>query len=72
ICELFTRMYFPEDHPSALATSKLKEVAEKFAAQVDEKSFTPAEIQGFLLARKMDPMTALKGGRCLEKPGREE
>ena len=60
ICELFTRMYSPKDHPSALATSELKEVAEKFAAQLDEKSFTPAEIQGFWLTQKMDPMKALR------------
>ncbi len=60
ICELFTRMYSPKDHPSSLATSELKEVAEKFAAKLDEKSFTPAEIQGFLLTRKTDPMKALR------------
>ena len=60
ICELFTRMYSPKDHPSALATCELKEVAEKFAAQLDEKSFTPAEVQGFLLTRKIDPMKALR------------
>ena len=53
-------MYSPKDHPSTLATSELEEVAEKFAAQLDDKSFTLAEIQGFLLTQKMDPMKALR------------
>jgi len=60
ICELFTRMYSPDGHPSTLATSELKEVAEKFAAKLEENSLTPAEIQGFLLTRKTDPMKALR------------
>ena len=60
IYELFARMYFPKDHSSALATSELKEVVEKFAAQLDENAFTSTEIQGFLLTRKMDTMKALR------------
>ena len=60
ICELFTRMYSHDDHPCALATSQLKETAEKFAAGLDENFFTPAEVQGFLLTRKTDPMKALE------------
>lgn len=67
ICELFTHMYSPKDHLSALATSTLKEVAKKFAAKLDEKSFTPAETQGFLLTRKMDSMKALREAEAWEK-----
>ncbi|KAF2685080.1 P-loop containing nucleoside triphosphate hydrolase protein [Lentithecium fluviatile CBS 122367] len=39
---------------------KLKAMAEQFAEQVPECTFSPAEIQGFLLTRKKEPSRALK------------
>ena len=38
---------------------KVVEIAAKFAELIPEKTFTPAEIQGFLLTRKKEPMKAL-------------
>ncbi|MCJ1315988.1 hypothetical protein MMC15_001308 [Xylographa vitiligo] len=38
----------------------LKEIAAKFADLLEEETFTPAEIQGFLLTRKKEPRRALE------------
>jgi mitochondrial chaperone BCS1 len=38
---------------------ELIDIAKKFAAQVPDAVFSPAEIQGFLLKRKMEPRRAL-------------
>ncbi|KAF2798833.1 P-loop containing nucleoside triphosphate hydrolase protein [Melanomma pulvis-pyrius CBS 109.77] len=40
--------------------AQLKAMAEEFAAQLPENTFSPAEIQGFLLMRKKEPSRALK------------
>lgn len=42
------------------ATTHLEEIASQFAAKLPENTFTPAEIQGFLLTRKKEPERALK------------
>ena len=39
---------------------KLGEMAEMFADKLAEETFSPAEIQGFLLERKKDPEAALR------------
>lgn len=41
------------------ATTTLEEIASKFADRLPENTFTPAEIQGYLLTRKKDPQRAL-------------
>ncbi|KAL8922443.1 MAG: hypothetical protein Q9208_005165 [Pyrenodesmia sp. 3 TL-2023] len=38
----------------------LKDIAVAFAKKLPDKAFSPAEIQGFLLTRKNEPMRALK------------
>lgn len=38
---------------------ELKDMAEKFTAQLPADSLSPAEIQGYLLMRKKDPQRAL-------------
>ncbi len=45
------------DHP--LTELELGEIARKFAEEVPDDMFSPAEIQGFLLKRKKDPRKAL-------------
>ena len=40
--------------------SELKDIATEFAARLPESTFTPAEIQGYLLTRKKEPMRALE------------
>ncbi|MCJ1285440.1 hypothetical protein MMC26_004780 [Xylographa opegraphella] len=40
--------------------SDLKDIAAKFADLLEEETFTPAEIQGFLLTRKKEPKRALE------------
>jgi len=42
-----------------LSQEELSEEAGKFAAQVPDDMFSPAEIQGFLLKRKKDPRRAV-------------
>jgi len=42
-----------------LSTEELNEEAGKFAKQVPDDTFSPAEIQGFLLKRKKDPRRAV-------------
>ena len=44
------------------ATPNLQEIAAEFAALFEEGTFTPAEIQGFLLTQKKDPIKALREG----------
>lgn len=44
----------------ALIEGSLEDIAAKFADYIPESAFTPAEVQGFLLTRKKDPMKALK------------
>ena len=43
-----------------LALTQLKDIAAEFAARLPESTFTPAEIQGYLLTRKKEPMRALE------------
>ena len=42
-----------------LSHTELLELAEKFSAHLPGDTFSPAEIQGFLLTRKKDPKTAV-------------
>ena len=42
------------------AATHLEEIASQFAARLPENTFTPAEIQGFLLTRKKEPERALE------------
>jgi chaperone BCS1 len=44
-----------------LPPEKLAEMADQFAAQVPDMTFSPAEIQGYLLMKKKDPVGAVKG-----------
>ncbi len=44
---------------SDLTALQLHEIASAFAASLDENTYTPAEIQGFLLTRKKEPVKAL-------------
>lgn len=46
--------------PEALDREELVKMAERFAEMVPEDTFSPAEIQGFLLVRKMEPGRALR------------
>jgi chaperone BCS1 len=47
----------PEEKPEA--EMELEEIAARFADLLPEATFTPAEIQGFLLTRKKEPRRAL-------------
>lgn len=49
----------PTTPASDLTASQLHDIATKFAATLEEDTFTPAEIQGFLLTRKKEPVRAL-------------
>ncbi|KAL9070789.1 MAG: hypothetical protein Q9157_005691 [Trypethelium eluteriae] len=55
-----------EDHKDGvaveaeLAKEELRGLARRFAEQVPDKRFTPAEIQGFLLTRRKDPVKAVE------------
>jgi chaperone BCS1 len=44
-----------------LKEEELIDIARKFAAQIPDDMFSPAEIQGFLLTRKMKPRRAVEG-----------
>jgi len=44
---------------SELTARQLHDIAAAFAVKLEEDTFTPAEIQGFLLTRKKDPVRAL-------------
>jgi len=51
----------PHPNPtSKLPLSELKDIAAEFAARLPDSMFTPAEIQGYLLTRKNEPMRALE------------
>lgn len=43
-----------------LPLSELDDIAAEFAARLPESTFTPAEIQGYLLTRKKEPIRALE------------
>ena len=43
-----------------LSPSSIEAVATRFAERMPEDKFTPAEVQGFLLTRKKEPMKALE------------
>ena len=45
--------------PALDGDANIEEIAAKFAEAIPENTFTPAEIQGFLLTRKKDPLRAL-------------
>jgi chaperone BCS1 len=45
---------------NGLGSEELKIMAESFASRIPEDVFSPADIQGYLLARKQDPSRALK------------
>ncbi|KAL8769426.1 MAG: hypothetical protein Q9209_004654 [Squamulea sp. 1 TL-2023] len=47
------------DEPSSPESTELQDIAMAFARMLPEETFTPAEIQGFLLTRKNEPMRAL-------------
>ncbi|KAI4114139.1 MAG: hypothetical protein LQ338_008048 [Usnochroma carphineum] len=49
-----------EEPKSPASTTSLQDVAAAFAKRLPEDTFTPAEIQGFLLTRKNEPMRALR------------
>jgi chaperone BCS1 len=44
---------------SELTATQLHDIATAFAVKLEENTFTPAEIQGFLLTRKKEPVRAL-------------
>jgi chaperone BCS1 len=46
-----------------LPPEKLAEMADQFAAQLPDTTFSSAEIQGFLLMKKKDPIGALAGSK---------
>ncbi|KAL8842252.1 MAG: hypothetical protein Q9170_000578 [Blastenia crenularia] len=48
------------EEPSWPESMGLDDIAAAFAKQLPEETFTPAEIQGFLLTRKNEPMRALQ------------
>ena len=48
---------FPCDKPRLM---ELQDIADKFAACLPESTFTPAEVQGYLLTRKKEPIRALQ------------
>ncbi|KAL8699475.1 MAG: hypothetical protein Q9201_005985 [Fulgogasparrea decipioides] len=47
------------EEPSSPQPTELHDIAAAFAKRLPEETFTPAEIQGFLLTRKNEPMRAL-------------
>ena len=50
----------PRSPVSPLTAEELKEIAREFADRIPEEAFSPAEIQGFLLTRKKEPLRALE------------
>jgi chaperone BCS1 len=46
-----------------LSLEKIAEMADQFAALLPETTFSPAEIQGYLLLKKKDPAAALAGAK---------
>ena len=51
----------PTSTPAAdLTAAQLESIAHEFAFKIPEDNFTPAEIQGFLLTRKKEPVRALR------------
>ncbi|KAL8698959.1 MAG: hypothetical protein Q9224_001617 [Gallowayella concinna] len=52
--------YSSSEEASSPEATELQDIAAAFARKLDEDTFTPAEIQGFLLTRKNEPMRALQ------------
>ncbi|KAL8937767.1 MAG: hypothetical protein Q9211_003515 [Gyalolechia sp. 1 TL-2023] len=48
------------EEPSSREPTELEDIAAEFAKLLPEETFTPAEIQGFLLTRKNEPQRALR------------
>ncbi|OKL58714.1 hypothetical protein UA08_06038 [Talaromyces atroroseus] len=81
-CELPRTLTNMTQHKSAAAppppsTEELATLANAFADRIPTDEFTPAEIQGFLLFNKKDPMRAIEEAESWvqgirEKKGREE
>jgi chaperone BCS1 len=46
--------------PLSIECTKLTELAAQFSASLPEETFSPAEVQGFLLMKKSDPEAAVK------------
>jgi chaperone BCS1 len=75
IRDIFTRMYTPavenmsksstlpsrNSNVLPLSSIALADMARQFAAKLPEDTFSPAEIQGYLLMKKSDPSGALNG-----------
>ena len=65
--DLFNLMYRDSASTIEHTTTKvidqaeLKDLAERFAKQMPEKVFSPAEVQGYLLLEKHNPQNAVKG-----------
>jgi chaperone BCS1 len=49
------------DTVARLAPEQLAELAHQFVEQLPDVTFSPAEIQGYLLMKKMDPLGAVAG-----------
>ncbi|OAL46911.1 BCS1-like ATPase-like protein [Pyrenochaeta sp. DS3sAY3a] len=56
----FMELLLAEAKRDLVAPEKLEEMARAFADQVPEGRFSPAEIQGYLLMKKRDPVKALE------------
>lgn len=56
---LKTRMQHSNHNPQ-LTAEELSDVANVFVSRLPEKQFSPAEIQGFLLTRRKEPLRALE------------
>ena len=48
-----------DPHSGLLTLDQIIQLAKEFAGQIPELTFSPAEIQGFLLTRKKDPQNAV-------------
>lgn len=48
----------PGNAIEVVTNAQLKEIAQEFASKIPDSVFTPAEIQGFLLKRKKEPLRA--------------
>jgi len=64
---MFLRMYTPDEETMTLPDSNLRfedgeleKLALEFASEIPEESFTPAQLQGYLLNKRTDPREATK------------
>src|SRR5436309_1908696 len=55
----YQRLTMHDDNSRSLASTSISRLAQEFADALPELAFSPAEIQGFLLARKKDPRQAV-------------